>query len=138
MPTAALRRECRARSLCGRRKGVRPREPQASARRRRFGRLALGFALSEFTAAGRFLRLGRFLGLRLALLTRDRLLWIAAWFALDDAGRVEEAHDAVRRLRALLHPALNLFEIELEPFGPFLRQQRIEEAEPLDKAAVRP
>src|SRR3974390_882337 len=136
MTTAALRRGYRARYRCGRRGCGRPRKPQASARRRRFGRLALGCALSDFPAAGRFLRLGRFLGLRLALLTRDRLLWIAAWLALDDAGRVEEAHDAVRRLRALLHPALHLFEIELEPFGPFLRQQRIEEAEPLDEAAV--
>src|SRR3974377_1245218 len=123
MTTAALRRECRARYLCGRRECARPREPQASARRRRFGRLALGFALSEFTAAGRFLRLGRFLGLRLALLTRDRLLWIAAWLALDDAGRLEEAPDAGRRSRALLHPALHLFEIDLEPFGPFLLEQ---------------
>src|SRR3974377_2181091 len=112
MTTAALRRGYRARYRCGRRGCGRPRKPQASARRRRFGRL------------------------RLSLLTRDRLLWIAAWLALDDAGRVEEAHDAVRRLRALLHPALHLFEIELEPFGPFLRQQRFEEAEPLDEAAV--
>jgi hypothetical protein len=39
-------------------------------------------------------------------------------------------------LRALDHPCLDLFQIELEPLGFFLRQERIEIAEPLDEAAV--
>src|SRR5262249_31974364 len=55
---------------------------------------------------------------------------------LADAGGVEEAHDAVGRLRALLEPGLHLVHVELETLLVVLRQQRIEVAEPLDEAAV--
>jgi hypothetical protein len=39
-------------------------------------------------------------------------------------------------LRALDHPCLDLFQVEPQAFGLFLRQQRIEKAEPLDEAAI--
>src|SRR5258708_39408595 len=72
----------------------------------------------------------------LALLARHRLLRVAARLALFDAGGVEEAHHAIRWLRTLRHPRLDLLHIELQPGFAVLRQQRIEEAEPLDEAAV--
>src|SRR5205814_5804024 len=40
------------------------------------------------------------------------------------------------RQRALGEPGLHLFEVELEPLGLLLRQQRIEVAEPLDETPV--
>src|SRR5262249_10233454 len=49
---------------------------------------------------------------------------------------VEKAHHAIRRLRPLLHPGPDLFKVELEPLGLFLREQRIEIAEPFNEAAV--
>src|SRR5882724_7945892 len=52
------------------------------------------------------------------------------------AGGVEEARHAVRRLRALGEPGLDLVHIELQPFGVVLGQKRIEMAETLDEAAV--
>src|SRR5689334_22791101 len=82
-------------------------------------------------------RLGRSsFGRGLAFLARHRLLRVAARFALLDAGGVEETHHAVGRLRALGHPRLDLVHVELQPRLVLLRQQRIEEAQPLDEAAI--
>src|ERR1700684_3295470 len=47
-----------------------------------------------------------------------------------------EARDAVRRLRALGEPSLDLVHVELQPGLVVLRKQRIEMAETLDEAAV--
>src|ERR1700722_2125367 len=77
---------------------------------------------------------GFFLGL--ALLAWHRLFGIVALRALENARGVEETHDAIRRLRAFSHPRLHFFQIELQPLGLFLRQQRIEIAEALDETAV--
>src|SRR5439155_17206996 len=82
------------------------------------------------------LRLGGGFGLRLALLARHGLFRVAARGALGDAGGVEEAHHAVRRLRALGEPGFYLVHVELEAGLVGLRQQRIEIAETLDEAAV--
>src|SRR5258708_31236140 len=81
-------------------------------------------------------RLGGGFGLGLALLARHGLFRVAAGRALLDAGSIEEAHHAVRRLRALGEPCLDLVHVELQPRLVVLRQQRIEMAEPLDEAAV--
>src|ERR1700676_2878405 len=81
-------------------------------------------------------RLGGGFGLRLALLARHGLFPIVAPRALGDAGGIEEARHAVRRLCALGEPGLDLVHIELQPFGVVLGQQRIEMAETLDEAAV--
>src|SRR6185312_9229566 len=91
-------------------------------------------SLRRGSAGGR--RLGGLFGLRLALLARHGLFRIAARLALGDAGLVEEAHHAIGRLRALLHPGLHLLEVELEALFLVLRQQRIVIAETLDEAAV--
>src|SRR5665213_1077640 len=98
------------------------------------GNLGGGGGLGRRVAG--FLSLRRLLLRRFAFLARDRLFRIVALFALGDAGGIEEAHDAVGGLRALLHPGLHLFEIELEALGLVLGHQRIEMAEPLDEAAV--
>src|SRR5262245_64484573 len=81
-------------------------------------------------------RLRRGFGLRLALLARYGLLRVVALLALLDAGGVEETHHAIRRLRALGEPGLDLVHIELQPCLAVLRQQRVEVAETLDEAAV--
>src|SRR6187551_3685613 len=75
-------------------------------------------------------------GLRLALLARHGLFRVVARFALLDAGGIEETHYAVRRLRALGEPGLDLVHVELEAGLVVLRQQRIEIAETLDEAAI--
>ena len=75
-------------------------------------------------------------GVGLALLARHGLFRIVARGALDDAGGIEEARHAVRRLRALGEPGLDLVHVELQPRLVVLRQQRIEMAETLDEAAV--
>src|SRR5207253_1763098 len=82
------------------------------------------------------LRLGGGFGLRLALLARHGLFRVAACSALGDTGGIEEAHHAIRRLRALGEPGLHLVHVELEAGFIVLRQQRIEMAETLDEAAV--
>ncbi len=95
--------------------------------------LGCGFLLrSRCCARG----LGGFFRGSLALLARDRLFRIVALLALHDTGGVEETLDAIGRLRALGDPALHLVHVELEALGIVLRQQRIEEAETLDEAAV--
>src|SRR5205085_12212486 len=75
-------------------------------------------------------------GSGLALLARHGLFRVVARGALDDAGGIEEAGDAVGRLRALGEPGLHLVHVELEARFVVLRQQRIEMAETLDEAAV--
>src|SRR5215475_4091624 len=75
-------------------------------------------------------------GLRLALLARHGLLRIVALLALLDAGGVEETHHAVRGLRTLGEPRLDLVHVELQPRLAVLRQQRVEMAETLDEAAI--
>src|SRR3984957_6468727 len=81
-------------------------------------------------------RLGGGFGLRLALLARHGLFRIVARRAFGDTGGIEEARHAVRRLRALGEPGLDLVHVELEPRLVILGQQRIEVAETLDEAAV--
>src|SRR5215468_7043463 len=81
-------------------------------------------------------RLGGGFGLRLALLARHGLFRIVALLALLDAGGIEEAHHAVRGLRALGEPGLDLVHVELQPRLAVLGQQRVEMAETLDEAAV--
>src|SRR5271169_4045272 len=81
-------------------------------------------------------RLGGGFGLRLAFLARHRLLRIVARGTLHDAGGIEETRDAVRRLRALGEPGLDLVHVELQPFGVVLGQERIEMAETFDEAAI--
>ena len=71
-----------------------------------------------------------------SLLARHCLLGIVALLALQYPGGVEKTHHAIRRLRALRHPGLGLFQIEFQPLGFFLRQQRIEMAETFDETAV--
>src|SRR5581483_5073520 len=61
---------------------------------------------------------------------------VLARFTLLDAGGIEEASDAIRRLCALGEPALHLLHVELEARLVVLRHQRIEVAETLDEAAV--
>src|SRR5215216_106959 len=73
---------------------------------------------------------------RLALLARHGLFRVAAGGALDDAGRIQEARHAIRRLRALGEPGLHLVHVELQPRLIVLRQQRVEMTETLDEAAV--
>src|SRR6185437_12335284 len=80
--------------------------------------------------------LGGGFGVGLALLARHGLFRIVARGALGDAGGIEEARHAVRRLRALGEPGLHLVHVELEAGLIVLRQQRIEMAEPFDEAAV--
>src|ERR1700689_4653935 len=75
-------------------------------------------------------------GVGLALLARHGLFRIVARGALGHAGGVEETRDAVRRLRTLGEPGLDLVHVELQPRFVILWQQRIEMAETLDEAAV--
>src|SRR5215475_2837508 len=81
------------------------RRKRASTRRRAAGG-SRGF--------GRCGSLGGFLGLRFALLARERAGWIVAFLALHHAGLVEEAQHPVGRQRTLGEPSLDLVEIELE------------------------
>src|SRR6202011_2775402 len=74
--------------------------------------------------------------LRFTLLARHRLFRIVARGAFCQAGGIEETRYAVRRLRALGEPGLDLVHIELQPRLVVLRQQRIEMAETFDEAAV--
>src|SRR5215469_1335655 len=103
------------------------RRKRASARRRAAG-ASRGF--------GRCRGFGGLLGLRLALLARDRTGRIVAFLAFHHPRLVEKAQHSVGRQRALGEPSLDLVEVELEALGLVLRQQRIEIAEPLDEAAV--
>src|SRR5262245_32374822 len=80
--------------------------------------------------------LGGLLGLRLALLARDRARGIAARLALHHARLVEKAQHAVGRQRPFREPRLHLVEIELETLALIFGQQRVEKSEPLDEAAV--
>jgi hypothetical protein len=63
-------------------------------------------------------------------------LRIIAFRPLHDSSSIEKTHDAVGRLRALGHPGFGLFQIEFQPLGFVLWQQRIEIAQPLDETAV--
>src|SRR5215470_5582231 len=103
------------------------RRKRASARRR---------AAGGSRSFGRCRSLGGLLGLRLALLARDRTGWIVAFLALHHPRLVEKTQHPVGRQRALGEPSLDLVEVEFEALGLVLRQQRIEIAEPLDEAAV--
>src|SRR5690349_24014736 len=78
--------------------------------RRCFSRRATDQPLRRGGGSGAALR--SLFGARLALLARDRLFRIVARLALGGARGIEEAHHAVGRLRALLHPGLRLFQIE--------------------------
>ena len=81
-------------------------------------------------------RLGGGFGLGLALFARHGLMRIFARLPLLDAGGVEEAHHAIRRLRALGDPGLDLVHVELQARLSVLRQQRIEMAEAFDEATI--
>src|SRR6185436_20927163 len=76
------------------------------------------------------------LGALLRLLLRLRLLGIVVLDVLEHARIREEAVDAIGRGRALGEPRLRLVEIELEPVGMILRQQRIVITDSIDEAAV--
>src|ERR1700710_336630 len=82
------------------------------------------------------LRLRGGFGSGLALLARHGLFRVVAGGALHDTGGIEETGHAVRRLRALGEPGLDLVHVELEPGLVVLCQQRIEVAETFDEAAV--
>src|SRR5437870_9543455 len=103
------------------------RRKRASARRRAAGG-SRGF--------GRCRGFGGLLGLRFALLARDRTGRIVALLALHHPRLVEKAQHPVGRQRALGEPSLDLVEVELEALGLVLRQQRVEITKPLDEAAV--
>src|SRR5262249_49931926 len=107
-----------------------PATPPRPPRRGR-GRVARAAAAGGSRGFGRCGSLGGFLGLRFALLARDRAGWIVAFLALHHAGLVEEAQHPVGRQRALGEPSLDLVEIELEALGLVLRQQRVEITEAL-------
>ncbi len=96
--------------------------------------LAVAAVLAAATASSLALVASSFSALR--SLRGIGLLGIVALLALHDAGGIEEAGDAIGRLRALLHPVLDLLEVELEALFLVLRQQRIEVAETLDEAAI--
>src|SRR5713226_6441848 len=81
-------------------------------------------------------RLGGGFGAGLALLARHGLFRIVARGAFCHAGGIEKARHAIRRLRALGEPGLDLVHVELQPRLVVLWQQRIEMAETLDEAAV--
>jgi hypothetical protein len=72
----------------------------------------------------------------LGLLARLTLVGVVARGALADAGGIEEAQHAVRRLCADAQPMRNAVGIELDALGRILRQQRIVDADLLDEAAV--
>ena len=72
----------------------------------------------------------------LGLLARLGLLRVVARGTLTDAGGIEEAQDAVRRLRADRQPMRDALGVELHALGRILRQQRVVGAELLDEAAV--
>src|SRR6186713_303704 len=88
------------------------------------------------TVVRRYVLLLRGFGGGLALLARHGLFRVAAGGALDDAGGIQEAGHAIRRLRALGEPGFHLVHVELQPRLIVLRQQRVEMAETLDEAAV--
>src|SRR5260370_40234797 len=81
-------------------------------------------------------RLGGGFGVGLALLAWHGLFRIVARGAFCHAGGVEKARHAIRRLRALGEPGLDLVHVELQPRLVILRQQRIEMAETVDEAAI--
>ena len=97
-------------------------------------------ALRRRLGAGCFSGLRRGFGCRRfaleALLAGLRLLRVVARLALQEAGLVEEAGDAVGRLRADGQPMLGAVEVELHAVGVVLRQHRIVRADLLDVAAV--
>ena len=72
----------------------------------------------------------------LGLFARLGLLRVVARRALLDAGGIEEAQDAVRRLGADAQPVRDAVGVELHALGQILRQQRIVGADLLDEAAV--
>src|SRR6185437_10473693 len=72
----------------------------------------------------------------LRLLLRLGLFRVVLLKRLYQARIGEEAMHAIGRGRALRHPFLCLFEVELEAIGMILRQQWIVEADLLDKAAI--
>src|SRR5436190_7059826 len=80
--------------------------------------------------------LGGGFGLRFTLLARHGFFRIVARGAFDHPGCIEKTRYAVRWLRALGEPGLDLVHVELEPCLAILGQQRIEMAETLDEAAV--
>src|SRR5262245_33045450 len=76
------------------------------------------------------------LGAFLSLLLRLRLLRIVVLDGLDDPGIGQEAVHAFRCGRAFGKPGFRLLEVEAEPVGMVLGQQRIVVADALDEAAV--
>ena len=76
------------------------------------------------------------LGALLGLLARLGLLRVVARGALLDAGGIEEAGDAVRRLGADAQPVRDAVLVELHPLRVVLGQQRVVGADLLDEVAV--
>src|SRR5437762_10342046 len=81
-------------------------------------------------------RLGGGFGVGFTLLARHGFFRVVARGAFDHAGGIEKTRYAVRRLRALGEPGLDLVHVELEPCLAIPGQQWIEMAETLDEAAV--
>src|SRR5262249_41991746 len=115
----------------GRRRCARPRRAIRRKRASTRGRAAGGGR-----RFGRRRSLGGFLGLRFALLSRDRAGRVVAVLAVHHPPLVGKTPPTIGGRRALGGPCLDLVEIELEALGLVLRQQRVEITEPLDEAAV--
>src|SRR5690606_20023445 len=61
---------------------------------------------------------------------------VVAGFALEEAGIIQEAGNAVRRQRANREPVLRTLEIKGHALGIVLRQQRVERADLFDEATI--
>src|SRR3546814_16248167 len=97
----------------------------------RGGRLGLGFGFLL-----RLQLLGPLLGALLGLLAGLGLVRVVARGALTHARRIEEARNAVGRLRAATEPMVRAIGVELDALLVVLGEKRDVIAEPLDAAAV--
>ena len=77
-----------------------------------------------------------FFGSFLGLVAGDTLVRVVAGLALDEAGSVEEALNAVGRLGAVRQPVLGAFGVEHDAVFGILGEQRVEGTQLLDEAAV--
>src|SRR3546814_3793316 len=80
--------------------------------------------------------LGPLLGALLGLLAGLGLVRVVARGALTHARRIEEARNAVGRLRADTEPMVRAIGVELDALLVVLGEKRVVIADPLDEAAV--
>src|SRR3546814_302636 len=107
-------------------------------------RLGDGFLGRRFLSGGLFSRGGggfgflggTLLGALLGLLAGLALLRVAAGRAFHQAGLIEEAKDAVRRLSADRQPMLGAISVDLHALFAVAGKQRIVAADALDELAV--